>query len=453
MLKNEDRCPLGPGTAIVTLPANSRYKSRSIRTRISLRSILFYAICVQFISFSCFLLILCGCGQVNLKSPNTIVATTGTVTFGTVVVGQTATATVGFQNRGLEPIQISATNTDSQLFSITSAHNLPVTVPSGGTYSVTVSFSPNATGATSGQLVIEAGSTVGSAATVGLSGTGTPGIRALACSLLSVSGSGTDACSIQLNAAAPSGGLSVQLSSNVGDVTLPPTVTVPANATSAGFNASIATVSTAQSATLTATIPGAAASLALQLIPNASALKFNASSIAFGSAALSMPITQELIVTSAGNLPISITSAVLAGANFKLVGGSIPVTLNPGQSLTLNIEFNPTTLGVSTGQLVLTSSLANGTTAIPLSGTGVAYEVELNWSPPSAGAESVTGYHVYRSTGGGSNYQLLNSTVDPQTTYTDTTVQGGLVYDYVVATVGSSGTESSPSNATTVTIP
>jgi len=191
----------------------------------------------------------------------------------------------------------------------------------------------------------------------------------------------------------------------------------------------------------------------LQLIPNASALKFNASSIAFGSAALNMPITQELIVTSASNLPISITSAVLAGANFKLVGDSIPVTLNPGQSLTLNIEFNPTTLGVSTGQLVLSSSLANSTTAIPLSGTGVAYEVELNWSPPSAGAESVTGYHVYRSTGGGSNYQLLNSSVDPQTTYTDTTVQGGLVYDYVVATVGSSGTESSPSNATTVTIP
>ncbi len=455
MWKSEVLYPLGPRTAIEILPAKRRFKSRSIQSRtLTLTIGIFsYATRFQFIPLSCFLLMLCGCGQVNLKSANAIVATTNTVTFGTVVVGQTATATVGFQNRGLEPIQISATNTDSQLFAITSAHNLPVTIPSGGTYSVTVSFSPSATGAISGQLAIEAGSTVGSAATVGLSGTGTPGIRALACSLLSISGSGTDACSIQLNATAPSGGLSVQLSSNIGDVTLPSTVTVPANATSAGFNASIATVSTAQSATLTATIPGAAASLALQLIPNASALKFNASSIAFGSAALNMPITQELIVTSAGNLPISITSAVLAGANFKLAGGSIPVTLNPGQSLTLNIEFNPTTLGVSTGQLVLSSSLANSITAIPLSGTGVAYEVELNWNPPSAGAESVTGYHVYRSTGSGSNYQLLNSSVDPQTTYTDTTVQGGLVYDYVVATVGSSGTESSPSNETTVTIP
>ena len=389
-----------------------------------------------------------------MQSANTIVATTGNVTFGTVVVDQTATATVRFQNRGLEPIEVSATRTSSQLFSVTSAQSLPATIPSGGTYGVTVSFKPTAAGEITGQLAIEASSSTGSPATVGLSGAGTPGISSLSCSLVSISGSGTDACTIKLNAAAPGGGLNVTLSSNIGTITLPPTVAVPANATSAGFNASITPVSTAQSATLTATIPGAEATVALQLIPNAPALKFNSSGIAFGTTALDMPLTQELIVTSAGNLPVSITSAVLAGENFKLVGAVLPVTLNPGQSLTLNVEFNPTTLGTSTGQLVLSSnSLTNGTSAIVLSGTGVAYEVELNWSAPGAGAASVTGYHVYRSLSGASTYQLLNPTVDSQTTYTDTTVQGGLVYDYVVASVGSAGSESSPSNRTTVMIP
>src|ERR1700733_9729515 len=305
MWKNEVFCSLDPGSAIETILTQRRLKSRSIqpRTRTFIRSIPSYANCIQFILLSCLLLILCGCGQINVQSANTIVATTGNVTFGTVVVGQTATATVRFQNRGLEPIEVSATRTSSQLFSVTSAQSLPATIPSGGTYGVTVSFKPTAAGEITGQLAIEASSSTGSPATVGLSGAGTPGISSLSCSLVSISGSGTDACPIKLNAAAPGGGLNVTLSSNIGTITLPPTVTVPANATSAGFNASITPVSTAQSATLTATIPGAEATVALQLIPNAPALKFNSSGIAFGTTALDMPLTQELIVTSAGNLP------------------------------------------------------------------------------------------------------------------------------------------------------
>ena len=120
MWKSEVLYPLGPRTAIEILPAKRRFKSRSIQSRtLTLTIGIFsYATRFQFIPLSCFLLMLCGCGQVNLKSANAIVATTNTVTFGTVVVGRTATATVGFQNHGLEPIQISATNTDSQLFAI-----------------------------------------------------------------------------------------------------------------------------------------------------------------------------------------------------------------------------------------------------------------------------------------------------------------------------------------------
>jgi fibronectin type 3 domain-containing protein len=39
------------------------------------------------------------------------------------------------------------------------------------------------------------------------------------------------------------------------------------------------------------------------------------------------------------------------------------------------------------------------------------------------------------------------------TQYTDNTIQSGTAYDYIVKSVDASGTESAPSNVTTVTIP
>jgi fibronectin type 3 domain-containing protein len=107
-------------------------------------------------------------------------------------------------------------------------------------------------------------------------------------------------------------------------------------------------------------------------------------------------------------------------------------------------------VGSDTGQLAINSN-SLGTAAIGLSGTAVAYEVQLNWNAP--GSDVVTGYKVYRSTGGTSNYQLLSSSVVSETTYTDTTVQSGDAYDYMVESVDASGKQSGPSNTTTVVVP
>jgi fibronectin type 3 domain-containing protein len=63
------------------------------------------------------------------------------------------------------------------------------------------------------------------------------------------------------------------------------------------------------------------------------------------------------------------------------------------------------------------------------------------------------GYYIYRSIGGSAAYQLLNSTVDAQTTYVDSTVQAGVTYDYIVESVDSSGAESVPSNEVAAVIP
>jgi fibronectin type 3 domain-containing protein len=64
----------------------------------------------------------------------------------------------------------------------------------------------------------------------------------------------------------------------------------------------------------------------------------------------------------------------------------------------------------------------------------------------------VASYNVYRSADGAS-YQKLNTAVNAPTTYTDTTVQDAVTYNYEVTSVDASGVESTPSNVYTAAIP
>jgi len=133
---------------------------------------------------------------------------------------------------------------------------------------------------------------------------------------------------------------------------------------------------------------------------------------------------------------------------------TFPMTLASGQSVTLDLQFEPTKAGDATGQLTITSnSSSNATTVVSLSGKGSSHKVKLNWDAPASGSGSIEGYNIYRAPGGTTSYQRLNSNPETSTSYTDTSVQSGETYAYVVKTVDSSGTESSPSNKTTVTIP
>jgi hypothetical protein len=137
-------------------------------------------------------------------------------------------------------------------------------------------------------------------------------------------------------------------------------------------------------------------------------------------------------------------------------GATFPITLNPGQAITLYVQFDPTAAGVATGQLSISSNSSTGGTAIiGLTGTGqaVSHQVDLSWVAPSSSPDPVAGYEVYRSPSGSSAYLLINSSPDTQTTYVDTSVQSGLSYDYIVKSVDASGNESAASNMAAVTIP
>jgi fibronectin type 3 domain-containing protein len=74
-------------------------------------------------------------------------------------------------------------------------------------------------------------------------------------------------------------------------------------------------------------------------------------------------------------------------------------------------------------------------------GTALQHSVNLFWNA-SAG---VAGYNVYRSTSSTGTYIRINSTLDANTAYTDTSVVSGQTYYYEATAVNSSGQESARS--------
>jgi hypothetical protein len=186
-----------------------------------------------------------------------------------------------------------------------------------------------------------------------------------------------------------------------------------------------------------------------------SQLTISTASLSFGSVTVNTATTQSLTLTSAGTSPVTVNAAAISGTGFTIVGGSFPVTLNPAQTLTLQVQFEPTTTGALTGQITISSNSTSGSTAVvALTGTGTAaaHEVNLSWEAPASSPDPVAGYDIYRATGSGS-FVLINSSTDSALTYVDSTVASGATYSYQVTSVDSSGVQSVASNQITVTTP
>jgi fibronectin type 3 domain-containing protein len=116
------------------------------------------------------------------------------------------------------------------------------------------------------------------------------------------------------------------------------------------------------------------------------------------------------------------------------------MTIAAGQSVSLSVVFAPTGSGSVSGTLSLASNASNSTATESLSGTGTPGAVTLSWTPSTS---SVIGYNVYRGTSASGPFSKVNSSVDTNTSFTDSSVAGGTTYYYVATSVNSTGMESS----------
>jgi len=387
----------------------------------------------------------------NALTPGLTLSSTS-IAFGTDALNTTVAKTVTLTSSGTAALTINGAAVSGTGFG-DSGITFPVTLNPGQTATLTVSFDPTTAGTFTGTVTISSNAAT---ATISLSGTGqAPAtLSALSCSTGSLTGAGTDACTVTLTSAATSA-TTVTLTSSSSAVTVPGSVTIAAGATSAGFTATIAAVTSSQTATLTATAGGISKTLALTLNPATPTLTLSSSAVAFGNVALNTPATQSVTMTSSGSGTVTVSAGSVSGAGFSLPGAKFPMTLSPGQSSTLEVQFDPTAAGAATGSVALTSNCSMGAMSVALSGTGMVatnYEVDLTWDAPASSSDPVAGYHIYRASGSGA-YALLNSSVNLPTTFTDTTVQDGVTYNYEVKSVDAAGVESAPSNVYTAAIP
>ena len=188
-------------------------------------------------------------------------------------------------------------------------------------------------------------------------------------------------------------------------------------------------------------------------VPGSVTLTATPASLSFGSSALNTTLTQTVKIANTGSASATITQDSVIGAGFS-TGLTTPLTLAAGQSVTTTVVFTPTTAGVLSGSLSLSSN-GSSLLSIPLSGAGVtpiSHSVDVTWAASATAA--LQGYSVYRGTTSGGPYTRISPLLSSTTLlFTDAGVASGGHYFYVVTDMNASGVESATSNEVAVTVP
>jgi len=164
-----------------------------------------------------------------------------------------------------------------------------------------------------------------------------------------------------------------------------------------------------------------------------------------GSRALSATLTNT------GSSSVTVSNVVISGAGFNASGVSSGQIIGIGQAATLTVTFAPAATGSVTGSVSVASNASNSPATISLSATGAAsHFTTLSWAPSTS---AVIGYNVYRGTISGGPYTKLTPGVISTMSYSDSGLQSGQTYYYVVTAVNSTSVESVYSNQVAAQIP
>lgn len=390
-----------------------------------------------------------------------LVANPSAVTFTGISVGSVGSQTVTLTNGGSTSVTISQAAASGNGFGITGL-SLPLTLAAGQTSRFAITFTPAGPGAVNGSVTLTSNSPA-PVITISTSGTGAqpaisttplsvtfnnvvigfpnsqtiqiqnPGTASLTISQANVSGAGYSISGLSLPATIAAGG------NTTFNVAFAPSSTTP-------VSGSISLVNNSPNSPYTISLSGNG--LAATHLLGASLTSLSFTNVTVGNNG-----TQNVTLTNNGNTPVNFSSFSISGAGFGATGVQTGTAIGVGQTATLAVTFTPANTTPVVGAAIVTSDATNSPMTIILSGTGVqpvSHSVTLNWT---ASTSTVVGYNVYRSTTSGGPYTLITSSPVVGTTYTDTTVQAGVTYFYVVTAVDSSGNESAYSNQASVTVP
>lgn len=366
--------------------------------------------------------------------------------FGALNVGQTETLLVSLTNTSQTSVTITAVTASNPEFS-TSSLGLPATLVAGESLDVSVNFTPTATGVTGGTITFSRNaSNPRLSLSVAGGGVSNDPVSASPASLAfgSVSTGGHSALPVVITNTS-SKALTLVSTSVVGSQFAMSRATFPLTL-SAGQSVSLTVTFTPQS---TGEFGGSLFIFGPRLnIPltgsgtAAGQLMLAPATLNFGNVTEGTTQTAALSMTASGS-SVTVYSAADGNSQFALEGVSFPFTIAAGQSVSLNVGFDPQSVGAESGSISFTSNASNPLAVESLTGTGIAvqYNVNIWWNS----SQNVEGYNVYRSTSATGTYAKINSTLDANTAYTDSTVVAGQTYYYEATLVNSGGQESARS--------
>jgi hypothetical protein len=372
------------------------------------------------------------------------------INFGTVAVGLTsAPVSVTLTNTGSRRAKFSGVSITGTVFAY-SGPTGSFTVQGHSRITVSVSFRPNAAQAFSGSLTFNR--SFGASTVVPLSGTGqaaatplttqAPSITSQPVSRTVTAGQ-TASFSVSVSGTSP---FAYQWTKNGSAIS---------GATSSSYTTPATTTSDngAQFAVTVANSAGSVTSNAATLTVNAATLLLtvNPVSLSFGNVNLGSSASKQATLTNSGTGNVTISGLALSGAGFTAAGVSSGQVLAPGQTAAVAVTFQPSSAGSVSGSVTVSSDAAPA--VVSLSGSGVqlvTHSVALSWAQSTS---TVLGYYVYSSQVTGGPYSRISGSIVNVPGYTDSSVQSGKTYYYVVTAVDSSGMESPYSNQAVAAIP
>jgi hypothetical protein len=364
------------------------------------------------------------------------VPTPPSLSFGSVQVGSSSSATMSLVDAGNQNLVISKFATSGpgiSMFSIQGLTCLPGTsVLPQASCTFQLSFAPTAPGSYSAEIDItdNSGGVSGAVQVIPITGTGAPpaplvsllpaalsfGQQAIgttggteAITLANVGGAPMTLTSISITGADAS---SFAIVANTGSNPCPLsggtlaagancTVTVDFTPQSGGMiNATLSFADNAAGSPQTAAISGIGVSSMIQL--SATSLNFLPQSVGTGT-------SQTLKVTSTGNSPVGFSSITISGSNaadFSQTNTCFPAISTPG-SCTISVTFNPTAAGNRSATLNLVDNAVGSPQTVALTGVATVAGIllspsSINFSSQPIGAASAAVAITVKSTGQGS---------------------------------------------------
>jgi ASPM-SPD-2-Hydin domain-containing protein/centrosomal CEP192-like protein len=394
-------------------------------------------------------ILLLGLGSPNAFASAQLTRSPSILRFGNVDVGQTETLMVTVTNTGLTSVTLSGVSVSEPEFG-TPNLSLPLVLAAAQSVDVSISFTPTKTGwtpatikftsnASNPSLTVQTGGTgvdseavTASPSTLSFGQVTLGGNASLPLVLTNARSSAVTISSLQIT------GSSFSISGTTFPLTL-----------SGGQSLALTATYTPQSAGITGGSilligPGLCVPLTgTGTTSGVGQLSLAPASLNYGNVAVGTTDTLAITMTATGG-SVTVSSAASSSSQFALTGTTLPVTIASGQSLSVHVGFTPKSSGSESGSLSFSSTASNSQAIATLAGVGTvtSYSVSLLWNS----TPDVAGYNVYRGTSASGSYTKLNSALDANTAYTDSSVAAGNTYYYAATSVNEEGLESALSS-------